>query len=70
MQGQDAQAFRVLKPGYKVRIDDKALFKKGTVSRWSNEVMKYMCCSQQVGSQLYEQMEKIKQTRQILKGTA
>ncbi len=27
-----------LKPGDKVRIDDTALFKKGTESRWSDEV--------------------------------
>ena len=27
-----------LKPGDKVRIDDTSLFKKGTESRWSDEV--------------------------------
>ncbi len=27
-----------LKPGDKVRIDDTALFKKGTESRWSDEI--------------------------------
>ena len=27
-----------LKPGDKVRVDDTALFKKGTESRWSDEV--------------------------------